>query len=395
MNDTYKQTEEQFPQPPPWWQRRIGVWVGGGVALLLVVAAGSWYLLFGQHTTFTISNIPYVGLHNNIGEYRQPYARNDVSSAIITVLEYWNPGQHDIAEIDEVFARSDFIGFSQMQSFIQNVGNYDARIEELTVKDIADYVNEKTRTPLITLLPLAADQSPALRYFPAVVIVGIDTKQEELTLFSHWYGANYKVSFSQFREMKQLLPESTRNAFMVVQPLDLQEKIVAVGERTTDYATPSVDEPTRRLFQENALATGARFAQQYELAAEYYSRLITSEDFQTLLSPIHRVLALSRFTETLNVLERYEEAQTIGERAVALNHDLDEPFRYLGSYRYLLENNASGYADRLSLPHIVLGDTYRKIGDYQNAREQYEQALMIFPRHEGVREVLMELPSGE
>ena len=356
-------------------------------ALLVLIIGGVWYTLRDPVVSFQIVNIPYVGKHNNEGYYRQPYSRNDVAASIITVLEYWAPGAHDIEDIDTAFLNSP-LGYKDIRNYIQKIGGYDIWRESLQASELSKYINKNSQTPLITFLPLAEDQR-GLNYFPATVLVGVDEKEKTLLFYSYWYGADYKISFEEFNRLQKVKPTDDQYSFIVIRPEGLlASDRPEIKGKIREYTAPVLAEEVIDLYRDYALASGALTSKEYSLAKYYFEQLVGSEYFDIKLSPIHKVLVLSRLIEVLNVLGEYDQSIQIGTKVVDLNHDLDKPFEYFGSYDYLLNNNAPGFTDRLSLPHIVLGDAFRDIGMFAEAADQYRKALEIYPRHSGVKRSL-------
>jgi tetratricopeptide (TPR) repeat protein len=350
-----------------------------------------------RSTDSYIENIPYVGKHNNLGKYRQPYSRNDMSASTISILEYWNPNSNSIEEIDKLFnsfnLESNVYGQVEMlheladiKDYVDFLGGYDSKLEKLETSEMFAYL--ENGIPLLINLPIDPESSEEARYFPTSVLIGMDIENEKLIFDSYWMGPDYTISFSEFDALQNLRLETRKNLFLIIQPEDVRD-VVKVS--TSTHYRPVVPNETAELFKLYALARGAKFSEQYSLAEKYFNELTSEKTFSINISPIDRVIILSRFSEVKYALGDFEAARVVALQAVEINFDLDVPFQYFGSYKYLLDNNAQGYTDRMSLPYLVLGDAYRALGDLESALESYREAILILPWHVGPKEAIKEI----
>lgn len=355
---------------------------------------------------YAIKTVPYVGLHNNVDRYRQPHMLCDTGSAVISVVEYWQPQANEISRIFEALPYCRNYTLDEVTSLVSilepssGVG-YEINKEQISLDDLGQYISESARTPLIAYLPMNEDQPSNLYYYPTVVVHAIDPEEETITFHDYWHGPNRTITFAEYEALQSSLPEELQNSYLVIQPENLN---------SSDYAFPPVERPELAdipdavtgegrdaedriaLFDDLALAEGAYNRKMYDLAKIYFQRLTNNPLFDEALPKSVRVWELFRYADALgNGLHEYEAALGIVEQAEQINFNLDKGLDYFGPYDYLFTNNSEGNRDRLSYVYIIKGDVYRHQGRVEEAISAYETALEIFPYHQGPRRVMEEL----
>ena len=196
------------------------------------------------------------------------------------------------------------------------------------------------------------------------------------------------VDFDTYSAMQDRLAAERQNRYVVVTPLEE----AAIPDHTNDFTNFLLPAAEQKVFSDYAIAQGAEAEKMFDISTLYYERVVGSEQFATAMAPSARVIVLSQYANVLGNIEGdFAAATPIAEQAVALNQNLNMDFSYFGDYQYLLDGNAEGFRDRLSLPHIILGDMYRRTNQTDAAVEQYELALQIFPRHVDVKQQIENL----
>jgi len=369
------------------------------ILILSTVWKSELVKIFMMEDVYEITDVPYIGLLNNQDEYRHPYAACDTGSSVAAVLEYWYPGVNIVSAIHDKYSYCVTHQIKAIEEFVENVvttdgHKYTATVDSFSIDEIVLYLNKDTQTPLIAFLPTSAEQPSDLRYYPAVVITGINRNTEELTISSYWGGPAQVLTFTEYQALQDALPKENQNTFLVIQPLEFKEyNFNDVDTFNSNPAkVPMLSKAERELFSAMAAAEGAYNLKMFDLAKLNFLRFINNPLFTTSVPPIMQVWELSRFADAVgNGLGEYEEALEILARAKSLNTALDSPFSYFASYEYLLDNNDAGNRDRLSAVYIIEGDMYRKLGNTPKAIESYQEALKIYSGHQGPRDMINDL----
>ena len=370
----------------------IGVLVVAIVSVTLAMVFNPTFMK--QPNSYTIPNLPYVGEHNNLDRYRQPHQRNQVSAAIIAVLEYWYPSQIDLGEVDNVFKDLDVpLSALVVDTRLQVLDVYDqVSVQQATLQldELDHYLNPDRKTPLIISLPLSAGVLDGTLHTSPFVLTGVNYQTETLFFDNYWLGADIPMTFAEFENRQSLLPAEQQGQFVVINPRGDSAAAHQFSPPGT-YNRVRLSAELRDIFTWRALAELAYASGEYEQAVEFYGQLVGHPGFETEVAPAFKVLTYSRYGESLHKVGKLDKAEEALRTAISFNQGLTEPFSYLGSYDYLFENNAEGYRDQLSLPYIILGDLYRNTGRDTEAIEAYQQALAIFPAHVGPREAMRRL----
>lgn len=383
------------------------------VALLLIVLiifALKAPLISNKHdarqatSSHILIDMPYVGLHNNTDRYRYTFHRNDVSSAIISNLARFGHLQdEEIRTIDEMFySQPELSGVTSLfdiYSITTRIHEWSPRYDTAILQGatfeelVSEYLNENSKTPILVTLPLDKEYSKDISYHPLANLIGIDFDNELLTFNTFWRGPHYQISFNDFYELQSILPNRYQNLFLAISLSDSgnpsQSPIIDNTTGNQSLAkVPALGEEDVYLYTNMALAQAATFEKKFDLAAFHYERTLGDKNFDQNLTRIARVLTRSRAAYVLRELEEYDDALEIALTAVSLNYGLDRSEGHFASYQYLLSNNAPEQHDRISIPHLVLGDIYADMNEVEKSREQYEIALRIYPYHTGAQRAL-------
>ncbi|HYF13302.1 MAG TPA: papain-like cysteine protease family protein, partial [Candidatus Paceibacterota bacterium] len=186
----------------------------GSVLLVLSGIIGGALFFYGlpqDPITHTIEGVPYYGLYTQKGEASK--FNHEVDASLASILEYWNPDTLDFgAFADDLFVELegltrderanytlDQIGYSleNLANFISRDGLYTARVEGLSLRDAAKYIERDV--PLYTYASLTNDAP--LAYASPYVLIGIDEVEKRLTLHNYWFGNNLELTFDEFNNL--------------------------------------------------------------------------------------------------------------------------------------------------------------------------------------------------
>ncbi|MBI2108961.1 MAG: tetratricopeptide repeat protein [Parcubacteria group bacterium] len=329
---------------------------------------------------YTIPGVPYVGVHNHIG--KNSFIVGDVSGAVASVLEYWNPGKITPAEITERLVRSGSFDFSTdgVEKYVQETGYYVVKKERLTLNEVKKYINEEVRTPLFLLLPLTESQpfNSTFHYYPATVLIGIDEPNGKLIFQSYWLGNNYELSFKDFQRLQNIMSPSGQNQYLIIQPKNLAMALNKIKnlEETPYPPRGIVMKETEEMFKNYTIGMRALSKNNYIEEERHLERVVNDEKFLEFMPPYFKVFALHVLAEAKLALGKMEEAEKYALSAVEFNHDLDKPFKDFPGYE-VRGYNTPERLDKISAPYRVLGDIYMRLGEFELAQPAYKNALEI------------------
>jgi tetratricopeptide (TPR) repeat protein len=95
--------------------------------------------------------------------------------------------------------------------------------------------------------------------------------------------------------------------------------------------------------------------------------------FKEYFPPVYKVQTLSLLASNYLKLGELGTALEYANRAVALDYDMDKPFKDWPGY------NTLGGKGELRYPYEVLGNVYLAQKDYKKALTAYEKAVKDFP----------------
>lgn len=344
-----------------------------------------WPFPAGQkNTDYIIPGVPYIGNYNHKGGYS--YLENSTSQIAASVMDYWFPGENDYAKIYSFFSPassrgSNLIGpESVSNSFIQS-GKYSVKTEHLELNELKKYINSDARTPLMTFLAVDSNQPAEIGYHPLTLIIGIRESEQKLILHDAYLGNNYEISFDEFSKRSERMRPSERNSFMVVQPVDLKNKLKEVKKRNfAEYpARTLIMRKAENLFKNYAIGMGSSYGRQSGFAVDYLTKAKNDPDYEEYFPPVFKVYLTAVLTDSYLKKDKkdLDKALASAEESVSLDYDLDKPFKDWPGWE--TSKNTPDITGQLSYPYRVLGDVYLAKGDFQKAKENFEKTLSISP----------------
>lgn len=356
-----------------------------GIFLLALLGLFGWYVLKTPTVdpgtfSYTIPGVPYIGVHNRVGE--QSYVVSDPSAAVMSILEYWNPGKHNFREITNEIRQNIVGGLStidHIENYILSLGDYTVEQKRLTIDEIKEYINSKVKTPPFLFLPLTASQpAEPPYYYPATVLIGIDEPEQKVIFSSYWLGNNYEISFDEFQILQNRMLSDDRNKYLIIQPKNLPTALAKLKnlEETSYPPRGIIMNETVEMFKNYTVGLGGVIHGSHPVQESYFEDVINNPKFVQFMPPYFKVYTLYKLAEANLALGRDNEATEYVMRAIELNHDLDEPFEDFPGFEIRF-NVPATTIDRVSGPYRVLGDIYMKSNEFMAAKEAYEKALAI------------------
>lgn len=371
------------------------------VALIFIVSAGTlaYFYFFPEQKllrdtySYTIPNVPYIGIYNHVGAYKA--LGSNAAAAAATILEYWDPGsenlenlQHNLPSPTLTFTATTLADLANY--FESHQPKYLTISGKLSQSELKTYLSKTKRTPLLVALPLSASQPANIVNFPFSVLIGIDEVKRKFVLHDYWFGPIHEISFDEFTARQALLPLDIRDRYLVIQPKDgaLLQRVVSRPQIA--YAPRSdfiiKNEPLMRDF---AMAAGATLGGNMAAQEKYLQTVVHSPLFVEYFPPSLKVTALARLSDALLRGGKVQEALQSAKQAISENHDLDKSFKDWPGYEVL--SNNPGEQGRLSWPYRILGDALFENGDRAGAIEAYKTALTIDGGDERTRAALSRL----
>ncbi len=363
--------------------RKTFRWVAAAVLVLAVLAAGIFWMLWGKKqnifsgpVNYTIPGVPYIGIHNHTGKFNGLFADKD--SAIVSVLEYWKPGENDLKKIRQAVARKERT-VPEMANFVNGMSGMKAELKALKLDELRGFVSFQGKTPLMAFFALDENQPAEMRYYPARVLIGIKESEKRLIFHDYWLGNNYEITFDAYNKLLEKTPPALRNKYLVIQPVDLKNKLKEIKKRqiSTYPARTEIMDKAEQMFKNYALAWDPHDSGQYDLAINYFSKVLGNPKFEEFFPPEYKVRAYSELAEMQLGKNDLENALKNVQKAVEMNHDLDKPFGDWPGYE--LGGNAPGRLGEITVPFRVAGDIYMRMNNFEKAKENYAQALVIKP----------------
>ncbi len=366
------------------------VYLIGVIILILGTSMLSWHLLaqpaIQKPMDFVILGVPYIGVHNHTG--RLSHIRGGTASAVASILEYWSPRGNDMRRIQERF-RLEFrfdnlITKKEIEDIIRgHRGGYTSKIVQLEINELKKYINPELKTPLFLFLPLYKNQPLEVNYFSAMVLIGIKESEEKLIFHNTWLGNNYEITFEEFNKLQKRLKPEMRNSYLVIQPKNLKEKLEEISLREL---IPYPDRTQVMLEAEDMIKnfvigdTARRFGA-YDIALNYFLKVVNNPKFDSWLPPYFKVMTLTRMAENYLSLMETENALYYVNKAISLNYDLHKPFKDWPGFEVRTNWPNIHIIDRISGPYRVLGDIYKELKEFEKAEKAYQNALNIGPRN--------------
>jgi len=332
---------------------------------------------FGQ-SDYVISGVPYIGIYNHTGKFNQ--FSGDKDSAIASVLEYWQPGENDLGNIRAVLAKKE-IKPLDMANFVNGISGMKAELKILKLEELGNYISPQARTPLVAFFAVDENQPAENHYYPSRVLIGVKEIEQKLVFHDFWLGNNFEISFDEYGKLLAKTPPVLRNKYLAIQPVDLVNKLSEIKKRQfSSYpARTEIMNGAKQMFKNYALAWSPYQDGQYDLAESYYTKVINDPNFEKFFPPEYKVRVYAQLAEMQLGKKDLENAMVNVQKSIAMNHDLDKPFRDWPGYE--LSNNAPGHFSENSISYRVQGDIYLATGDFEKAKESYQKALVIKPNN--------------
>lgn len=354
--------------------------IATGVILFIVKQKGMFQKGSQKQMDYVIPGVPYMGLYNYHENYNFGYGTSDTSAAVAEVMEYWNPGKTNLADIDRCFVRNIETSMLGVRACLSKFGDYDIQLAHLNNDELKNYVNSEAKTPLLFFLPVSLDQPSEITYLPLNLLIGVKKSQNKVILHSYWFGNNYEVSFDDFNKLWEKTDPRFRNTYLVVQPNNLQDKLKEMNSRKI-FAYPertSIMNNARKMFNNYALSEGALIIMDYDLAKKYQENILNDSNFQDYFPPYYKVRLYADMAAADLRDKDYDSAMGHINQAISLNHDLNQPFKdWPGA---VFKNRTSENKGVASGVYRILGEIYFATDNLEKAKESYLKALSINPK---------------
>lgn len=378
--------------------------VSMGVLCAMILLSAYW-LIYDQGwrryvpTDYVIPNVPYIGLHNHVGEYA--YLNSVESASVAMVLEYWNPGKNNFDAIRRTLdAPENQVNGGSFFTAIRSLGEYDVFRERLEISELGKYLNGKTRTPL--LLYLAFDEEASdegARGEPAVsrmiLLIGKNDKDKQLVFHDYWFGNNYVLSYEDFDRLQNLRSPEQRNYYIIVRPKRLSSALRDVKSRAiSEYPRRTeVMERAVQLLNEYGVGYIYLLRGDYANALEHLLRAEQSAEFERYAPPFIKTKLYFYIGSAYQNQQDASSALAYAQKAISTNKDLDKP--YMGWPGYQLTMNRPSSYGMDSLPYELLGDVYSGLGKWEEALEAYKSAYAIYPKRAVLSEKISEVENQQ
>ena len=398
------------------WFNRIALYAVG-LTVVLVVLGGLAFVtltkpptMAPETTTTLLRGVPAYNIttHQGQASFLAPG-----SAALASVFTYWS-GEPDSMQpllADMRVADLTVVAGDAQQVLVQvaTENGYNARVEVLTWEEVHRYLGED-KTPLLFMLrPNTVPVFAEPMSFPAVLI-GVDDVARTLTFHSYWFGPTYELTQSEFatrhRDQAISAEDGVRYEFVVIQPSNLVSAKATIAARAVsnyperpvymDLIEPLVREYINGFYQFH-MAAWAERKDEAELnrarARLHLEALITMDGFALSFPRFFKVMTWATLAEIYLTEGQLDTALSAIERAVELNHDLDQTEGHWPGVE--LPTNAPEHQDAISKVERIAGDVYRALGHTDEARRAYSRALEITPGNQYAERSLTELENAD
>jgi tetratricopeptide (TPR) repeat protein len=360
-------------------KKKLGI-VATIVVVLVLLLIGIAYVFknnFFSKTNYIIQGVPYIGIFNHKGDLAS-FGLSDTQAAIYAIMEYWDPGKNNPNEINSYLGKlkrksyADVIGFFNKK----HSGEYSARLVDFKkATDFEKYINSSSKTPLLILLPIDAQQ-PIDNYKPAKILIGIEENRKVLTFHDFWLGNNYEINFDDFDK----LAAKSKGKFIAIQPTNLNEKLQELSSRSMPSysARTTVMDKCENAFKNYAIGRVAANNKMNDVAKQYIERVRSDSCFEQYFPNVFKMgtyIYLTNFA----VLTKSPTAIDLANKAISLNQNLNKPSNDWPGFE--IPGNKNGISDQSSEPYWMAGRVYMQLGDLQKAKENFEKALDINPNY--------------
>lgn len=336
---------------------------------------------------YVIPGVPFPNVHNHKGEYRP--LTDDINAAVFSISEYWNPGKTNPNDVVNFFKikKGQYITGEKIKEYFDyaNKNYFDVSREYLSVDELKKYINPKSKTPLMIFGQISKDQPKDAIFHPAIVLIGIKETEKKLVFHDYWLGNNYEISFDDYNAEQNKLKPGIRNSYIVIQPKKIKEKLKEISQREDNVIYPKRTQIMHKIepmISDCLIGGGYVWGGNDIKAEEYYMKVRKSPDFVDYLPPVFKMRLYSNLADIKLRRNNLEEAVNYIKMAIDENHDLDKSLEN-GWPGFELTQLRDGTVVGVSaVPFKIAGDIYKKMGNFESARNSYLRALELYPSYE-------------
>ncbi|MBI5456761.1 tetratricopeptide repeat protein [Candidatus Kaiserbacteria bacterium] len=347
------------------------------VSVMAILGIFYWWLGIkvnndaAQEVNLVIEGVRPISIYNHTGD--NAYIVNDLSAAVISVLEYYgaNLSQSNLKKINGRFwddsNPSALHQLEDVKLLTEELG-YSATIE--VAESIADFKKyfSGIPTPVIFSHFIEIDQNPEIQFKPMGVLIGMLDSEQSVIIHDYYFGYNKKLSYWQF----------ARLGAYPAQVLVIKPKIPRVGapDASEEYVRTESMDKAEPIINKITLGRVAQAQQKYRIAASYYSAALKHPD-RDIVPPYYKVVALNGGVGSYIRLDGdYDSAYELAKLGEEFNQNLDEPY---GDYWPGFVDGTNLITDQFAGIYYWLGRIYEHKGDVAQAKANYEHALEIYP----------------
>lgn len=351
--------------------------------LLIIAIIGGVFLYSNRKTDYIIPGVTPITMYTeNIGHF--PNMHDSRVAAVEMILGYW--GDHvnfdDIkkhANIKTFFTNLPVESRSVLRKeFFGNQGYISNVLTLRTPKELKQYINPQTRTPLLLVAPL----SPQTSTIPeAWILIGIKERSQTYVFHQFYLGNNIELTFDEFDKLWATSPyASIRNEYVVIWPQNKEERLAKLrNEPSVPYSPlPQVAQAIRTLLPQYLKVNAEANIAAPERVQSFYT-VMKSAEFAKL-HPLYQIALYARYAQRGITYKHFDEAFSNLEKAEALNHDLNKAYDTWPAI-YRVEKVSWPY-EAYSLYYQTMGDT-KKSDEYavlaRNIMDESRAAVGLAP----------------
>jgi tetratricopeptide (TPR) repeat protein len=367
-------------------QAKTKYYIIGIIVVILFLSIVGWFAWksgssgSGSNYDYVIPGVTPVNVFNHQGNLSNLNLSDTVSS-IASVLEYWNPGANNFVEIS-YFIKSEKVKNGDsirrlLDGFYKD--KYVFKREQLSIDELKQYINPKVKTPLLLFFPLSKDQPAEITFHPLTVLIGIKESEQMLVLHDFFLGNNYEISFTDFEKSWESMRSDERNAYYIIQPVELKKKLVEINSRKTEpypIRTEVMDD-FGGLIANYAISRAMEANGNVVSAMDYALKVKDDPRFQDELHPFYKMGTYLILTSINLRRGDIDLAKQFALSAVEFDHDLDKPYKNWPGIE--MNGNAVGVIGEDSAAYRLLGDAYFQNNEPELAKQSYKKALSIKP----------------
>jgi hypothetical protein len=353
-----------------------------GIALLMyVIHTNSSDSIVPPSSNFSghnfIVDAPYFGRLNMANQGSQVFWAPE--AVLFSVYEYWYPGQFSATSVaskipnDKVFLEN---WMSQIDSKFFNV-----RLENISFDDIRVYTASTSRIPLVTQLPLTVDQPDNIDVYLPTLVIGIDS--EGLIVHDFFRGPYTRISFSDYNNLQERLPENLKNRFMIVTPNDHKIRDSVLNREVSLQKRPQSLEEREEILTLYGMTELIMYVSPLDVdnqvqARQYLTMVREHSDFYKL-PPVFQVFALYRLAALEHNDKNFSHALELLAEAEQLNKNFSQRIDdWWPGYTLGFDTYGIDYDVRIPLLQAM---SYESMGDVDSAILILDKLLTDVPRY--------------